>query len=192
MPAEDLLGLHYEAPFTIVEDPDEDYRYVVDADYVTASDGSGLVHTAPAFGADDMETGRRHGLPVVNPVDAQGRFTAGPWKGQFVKDADPAITERLEADGTLLLAAGVRAHLPVLLALQDAADLLGQAVLVHPHDREAPGAAGQQRQHPVVPRAHPRRAVRQLAREQRRLGPVAGPVLGHARCPSGAAATATT
>ena len=104
VPAEDLLGLHYEAPFTIVEDPDEDYRYVVDAEYVTASDGSGLVHTAPAFGADDMETGRRHGLPVVNPVDAQGRFTAGPWKGQFVKAADPAITERLEADGTLLLA----------------------------------------------------------------------------------------
>jgi isoleucyl-tRNA synthetase len=103
VPVADLLGLHYEAPFTIVDDPVEDYRYVVDADYVTASDGSGLVHTAPAFGADDMETGRRHGLPVLNPVDAQGRFTSGPWKGQFVKTADPAITERLDADGRLLL-----------------------------------------------------------------------------------------
>ena len=103
VPTDELIGLHYEAPFTIVEVAD-DHRYVVPADYVTAADGSGLVHTAPAFGADDMDTGRRHDLPVVNPVDGQGTFTTGPWRGQFVKDADPAITEALEADGRLLLA----------------------------------------------------------------------------------------
>ncbi len=104
VPADELLGVHYEAPFTIVDDPAEDYRYVVAADYVTATDGSGLVHTAPAFGADDMDTGRRHELPVINPVDAQGRFTSGPWAGTFVKDADPAIVDQLRADGKLLLA----------------------------------------------------------------------------------------
>jgi isoleucyl-tRNA synthetase len=103
VPADELLGTHYEAPFTIV-DVEEDYRYVVAAEYVTATDGSGLVHSAPAFGSEDMETGRRHGLPVVNPVDAQGRFTTGPWEGTFVKDADPAITAALEADGRLLTA----------------------------------------------------------------------------------------
>ncbi|MFP5309302.1 MAG: isoleucine--tRNA ligase [Actinomycetes bacterium] len=100
--ADELLGTRYEAPFTIVE-VEQPYRYVVAAGYVTATDGSGLVHTAPAFGAEDMETGRREGLPVVNPVDAQGRFTTGPWEGTFVKDADPAITEALAADGRLLL-----------------------------------------------------------------------------------------
>ena len=101
--ADDLLGLHYEAPFTIV-DVDEDYRYVVAADYVTTTDGSGLVHTAPAFGGEDMEVGRANGLPVVNPVDANGQFTAGPWEGTFVKDADPSITEALAAAGVLIRA----------------------------------------------------------------------------------------
>ncbi len=101
--AQDLVGLHYEAPFTLVEpDAGADYRYIVTADFVTTSDGSGLVHMAPAFGADDMEVGKAHGLPIVNPVDLAGRFTTGPWEGEFVKDADPAITEALRASGALL------------------------------------------------------------------------------------------
>ena len=100
---EELVGLHYEAPFTLVEPAaGEDYRYIVTAGFVTTTDGSGLVHMAPAFGADDMEVGRAHGLPVINPVDLEGRFTTGPWEGQFVKDADPAITEELQRSGKLL------------------------------------------------------------------------------------------
>ncbi|MFA9445430.1 isoleucine--tRNA ligase [Egicoccus sp. AB-alg6-2] len=104
--ADDLVGLHYEAPFTIVA-PDEgqDWRVVVAADFVTTTDGSGIVHLAPAFGADDMEIGRANGLPVLNPVDREGRFTVGPWAGTFVKDADPAIIEALTASGRLLRAA---------------------------------------------------------------------------------------
>ncbi|MGH3442452.1 MAG: isoleucine--tRNA ligase, partial [Nitriliruptorales bacterium] len=99
--AGDLAGLHYEAPFTLVE-VEEDQRYVVVADVVTTTEGTGLVHMAPAFGADDLEVGRRHGLPVVNPVDAEGRFTTGPWAGSFVKDADPAIIAALDEQGVLL------------------------------------------------------------------------------------------
>ncbi|MBW3619344.1 MAG: isoleucine--tRNA ligase [Actinobacteria bacterium] len=99
--ADELLGLHYEAPFTLVE-VEADHRYVVAADFVTTSDGSGLVHLAPAFGADDMEVGRREGLPVINPVDLEGRFTTGPFAGDFVKDADPAIIEALRVSGRLL------------------------------------------------------------------------------------------
>ena len=106
--ADDLLGRHYAAPFTIVDVAD-DYRYVAAADYVTTTDGSGLVHTAPAFGAEDMEVGRRYGLPVVNPVDAQGRFTSGPWEGRFVKDADPEIVAAL-ADGGHLIRSEVYEH----------------------------------------------------------------------------------
>jgi isoleucyl-tRNA synthetase len=60
------------------------------------------VHLAPAFGADDMEVGRREGLPVVNPVDATGGSRPAPWEGQFVKDADPAIIADLQDRGLLL------------------------------------------------------------------------------------------
>ncbi|MFA9428919.1 isoleucine--tRNA ligase [Egicoccus sp. AB-alg2] len=85
-------------------DPPQDWRYVVTADFVTTTDGSGIVHLAPAFGADDMEVGRANGLPVLNPVDREGKFTVGPWAGTFVKDADPAIIEDLQASGRLLRA----------------------------------------------------------------------------------------
>lgn len=98
---DELVGRHYQAPFTVVE-TDQDHRYVTTADFVTTTDGSGLVHLAPAFGADDMVIGRREGLPVLNPVGPDGCFTAGPWTGMFVKDADPAIVAQLEADGVLV------------------------------------------------------------------------------------------
>jgi isoleucyl-tRNA synthetase len=100
--ADDLLGLHYEAPFTVVEVTDSDHRYVVLGDFVTTDSGSGLVHLAPAFGADDMEVGKREGLPVVNPVDLEGRFHTGPFEGHFVKDADPLIIEAMREAGVLL------------------------------------------------------------------------------------------
>jgi isoleucyl-tRNA synthetase len=99
--ADELLGLHYEAPFRLVE-VDGDDRYLVAGDFVTTTDGTGIVHMAPAFGADDMEVGRREGLPVVNPVDGEGRFSTGPWRGQFVKDADPEIIEALRERGVLI------------------------------------------------------------------------------------------
>jgi isoleucyl-tRNA synthetase len=99
--ADDLLGLRYEAPFRIVEVDVED-RYLVASDHVTTSDGTGLVHIAPAFGGDDLEIGRREGLPVVNPVNAEARFSTGPWEGQFVKDADAEIIEALREGGHLI------------------------------------------------------------------------------------------
>lgn len=69
--------------------------YVVCADYVTTEDGTGIVHTAPAFGEDDYQTGRRYDLPVINPVDEEGKFIQTPWKGQFVIDSDPDIISYL-------------------------------------------------------------------------------------------------
>ncbi|GGI04351.1 isoleucine--tRNA ligase [Egicoccus halophilus] len=102
---DELVGAHYEAPFTIVApEADQDWRYVVTADFVTTTDGSGIVHLAPAFGADDMAVGREHGLPVLNPVDREGKFTVGPWAGSFVKDADPDIIRELTAGGRLFQA----------------------------------------------------------------------------------------
>jgi isoleucyl-tRNA synthetase len=94
----------YRRPFDFVAIPDA--HYVGVADYVTVEDGTGLVHQAPAFGADDLLVARRYGLPVVNPVRPDGHFDdelplVG---GQFFKAADPAIVADLDARGLLLRA----------------------------------------------------------------------------------------
>jgi len=77
---------------------------VVAADYVGTDAGTGIVHQAPAFGEDDYETGQREGLPLVNPLDLNGVFdeTVPDFEGQFVKDADKAIIQRLKDDGSLV------------------------------------------------------------------------------------------
>lgn len=80
-----LEYVEYEQLMPFVK-PDKKAFYVTCADYVTIEDGTGIVHTAPAFGEDDYNTGRRYGLPVVNPVDEQGRYTETPWKGRFVME----------------------------------------------------------------------------------------------------------
>ena len=104
-PGSALLGLHYERPFTDVPLPvGVDACLVVAADYVTTDDGTGLVHQAPAFGEVDRQVARENGLPTVNPVGANGAFTADvPWlEGQGVRDANHAINDELERRGILL------------------------------------------------------------------------------------------
>ncbi|MDR1440522.1 MAG: isoleucine--tRNA ligase [Clostridiales bacterium] len=80
--------------------------YVCADGYVTLAEGSGIVHTAPAFGEDDARVGRENGLPFVQLVDGQGLFVDAvtPWKDMFVKDADPLIIEDLERRGLLFRA----------------------------------------------------------------------------------------
>jgi isoleucyl-tRNA synthetase len=99
----DLVGLTYEAPYRFVT-PDKPAWRVIGDGYVTTTDGTGMVHIAPAFGEDDMRIGLDNDLPVVNPVDEAGRFTAEitPWAHLFVKDADPSIIDDLRERGRLL------------------------------------------------------------------------------------------
>ena len=80
-----LEHIEYEQlmPFVSV---DKKAFFVTVADYVTTADGTGIVHTAPAFGEDDYNTGRRYNLPVLKPVDETGKFTATPWEGRFVME----------------------------------------------------------------------------------------------------------
>jgi isoleucyl-tRNA synthetase len=100
--ATDLVGLHYERPFSILPIDDGANRVVV-AEFVTVEDGSGIVHLAPAFGEVDREVAVVEGLPVLNPVGPDARFDVSvpDYRGQFVKDADPAIVESLRARGLL-------------------------------------------------------------------------------------------
>lgn len=73
--------------------------------YVTTSDGTGIVHTAPAFGEDDSRVCRAYDMPFVQFVDARGRMTPETkWSGVFVKDADPMILDDLKASGKLFKA----------------------------------------------------------------------------------------
>jgi isoleucyl-tRNA synthetase len=95
----DLVGMRYNRPLDWVEYPEEGAREViVGEEFVSAEDGSGVVHLAPAFGADDYAAGQRHGLAFLNPVDGRGEFPADlPLVGgRFVKDADPLIVGELE------------------------------------------------------------------------------------------------
>ena len=77
-------------------------HYVTCDTYVTMSDGTGIVHIAPAFGEDDAQVGRRYGLPLVQFVNEKGEMTDDtPYGGVFVKKADPMILKDLDAEGKL-------------------------------------------------------------------------------------------
>jgi isoleucyl-tRNA synthetase len=97
----ELLGTRYTPPFGMIDIPDS--HRVVSGSFVTTEDGTGLVHLAPAFGADDLAAVRANGLPVVNPVRADGRFEEGlPLVGGlFFKDADGPLTADLAERGLL-------------------------------------------------------------------------------------------
>ncbi|MFC8829068.1 isoleucine--tRNA ligase [Streptomyces sp. NPDC057137] len=94
----------YERPFSLIEFPEgSEAHYVVNAEYVTTEDGTGLVHQSPAFGADDLVVCKAYGLPVVNPVRPDGTFEADVplVGGVFFKKADEALTADLAARGLL-------------------------------------------------------------------------------------------
>ena len=101
MPGSALERIGYERPFDLIEIPDA--HYVILADYVTTDDGSGLVHQAPAFGADDLASCRAYGLPVVNPVMPNGHFeeSVPVVGGVFFKKADEELVKMLDKSGRL-------------------------------------------------------------------------------------------
>ena len=101
----DLEGTDY-LPLYDFAKPDGRAYYVVCADYVTLTDGTGIVHTAPAFGEDDAQTGRRYNLPFVQLVDNKGCMTenTGKLAGLFVKAADPVVLSDLKERGLLFSA----------------------------------------------------------------------------------------
>ncbi len=103
----ELIGTEYEPLYPFAGKTRERGWYVVADDYVTLTDGTGIVHTAPAFGEDDARVGRENNLPFVQLVNTQGRFVDAvtPWAGMFVKEADPLIIEDLKASGKLFAAA---------------------------------------------------------------------------------------
>jgi isoleucyl-tRNA synthetase len=105
-PGERLQGVRYDPPFPFI--PASAYgergHTVLLGDFVTAESGTGLVHTAIAFGEDDFRLGEQYGLKVVNPVALNGTYDEriGPYAGRWVKEADPDLIEDLRARGRVL------------------------------------------------------------------------------------------
>ena len=101
----ELAGLSYERPLDLVPelaDSGNGWTVVVE-DFVSAEEGTGVVHMAPAFGADDYVAGQKHGLPMINPIDASGCFVDGTAivGGEFVKDADSILVDELRSRAKL-------------------------------------------------------------------------------------------
>ncbi|MCH7617205.1 MAG: isoleucine--tRNA ligase [Chloroflexi bacterium] len=135
LPGSALVGLHYEPLYEPVTwgvpaswfDPAQDGRlasvddlgtvenaYVVlGGEFVSLDDGTGVVHVAPAFGAEDFQLGKENGLLFLQPVDLRGNLPDGsPWAGQFVKDADAGIMDDLTERGLLFKRGEIRHTYP--------------------------------------------------------------------------------
>lgn len=101
----ELEGVRYRRPLDLVPAPEgfSSAWTVVLEDFVSADDGTGIVHMAPAFGVDDYAAGQRHGLPLLRPIDDAAVFVEGTRLigGLFVKDADPVVVEELKREGLL-------------------------------------------------------------------------------------------
>jgi len=103
-----LVGLRYHRPLDVVRLPEAGvHSIVVQGNFVTAEEGSGLVHMAPAFGADDFAAGQRDGLAFLRPVSPEGKFTGTTWEaleGTLVtaEETNSLIIKRLKDDGRLL------------------------------------------------------------------------------------------
>lgn len=110
---EALTGIEYHQLYPFVK-PDKKAHYVITGDFVSTEDGSGIVHIAPAFGEDDYRVGKENDLPVIQPVGLDGKFRdeVEPWKGKFVKAADPEIIKDLKASGKLFASAKIKHTYP--------------------------------------------------------------------------------
>ncbi len=98
----ELVGWRYMPLYTFLP-VEQDYAYVVAADYVSVADGTGIVHTAPAYGVDDLATGRKHDLPTLITVDETGCFVdaVSTFRGMWFKDADKQIIDDLVERGLM-------------------------------------------------------------------------------------------
>lgn len=111
----ELVGSKYKPLFPYFSELAEEGAFrIVDADYVTTEDGTGIVHTAPGFGEDDAETGKKHGLPEVCPIDEECCFTnkINDFSGIYVKDADKDLIRRLKDEGKLVHRSTIKHNYP--------------------------------------------------------------------------------
>ncbi|MFH2035323.1 MAG: isoleucine--tRNA ligase [Candidatus Zixiibacteriota bacterium] len=99
----EFVNRKYIPLFDFYKDKNDTAFFVINADFVTLEDGTGIVHIAPGYGADDYQAGLQYGLPLLQAVAPNGHFEnfAGKYAGQYIKDADKEIIKDLKIDGRL-------------------------------------------------------------------------------------------
>ncbi|MFA6429128.1 MAG: isoleucine--tRNA ligase [Patescibacteria group bacterium] len=109
----ELVGMTYEPLYAYF--PVENGHRVVEGHHVSADDGTGIVHTAPGFGEDDLRMHELQGLPIIDSVDDEGKMRAenGPFAGLFIKKADPLVLEDLQSRGLLFHSAKITHSVPI-------------------------------------------------------------------------------
>ena len=164
---EKLGGINFHHPLAHVDAGYDRLAPVYLADYATAEDGTGIVHSSPAYGLDDFNSCVAHGMKVddiLNPVQGNGSYAADfpLFGGLNIWKAVPVIIDALRDAGRLFATETIDAQLPALLAPQDAGDLPRRGAVVHPHGRRrrrvhqgqgaedaAPDGAGRHRRAPA-------------------------------------------
>ena len=183
-PGREIEGTAYDPPFPFIAGPEYGGRghTVLAADFVSADDGTGLVHTAIAFGEDDFRLGEQYGLNVINPVRADGTYDEriGPYEGRFVKDADPDLIADLESRGLIYRAEQYEHAYPLCWRCDTPLLYYAKREWYIRTTARTDELLARERVDRLVPVPHQARALRQVAREQRRLGAVARALLGHA------------
>jgi len=113
MKGSDLAGLTYEPLFDYFKDNENSF-VVLNDEFVSTEDGSGIVHMAPAYGEDDYRICTAAGIPLVEPLDVDCKFTSQvpDYEGQFCKDADKAIIKRLKDEGKLIYQSTIQHSYP--------------------------------------------------------------------------------
>jgi isoleucyl-tRNA synthetase len=97
-PGSELIGKHYEPLFA---DRGEKAHQIWHADYVNLDDGTGVVHLAPAYGEEDYDLAKSHGVPLVSSLDDNGFYSEGPWEGQYIWDVNKTIAKTMHEDGRI-------------------------------------------------------------------------------------------
>ena len=154
----DILGTRYEPPFDFIktEEFGPKGHTVLPGDFVSADDGTGIVHTSISFGEDDYRLGQEQGIAVINPVRLDGTYDErmGPYAGPLGQGGRPGHRRGPARARAAAARRDLPARLPALLALRHAAALLRQAVVVHRHVEAARPPARRQRDASTGTREH--------------------------------------
>ena len=195
---EKLGGLNFRHPLYNMDAGYKRLSPVYLADYVSDGDGTGIVHSAPAYGVDDFNSCVANGLKyddILNPVQGNGAYAPEfpLFGGLHIWKAVPVILDALKVAGRLMATVGIQPQLPALLAPQDTGDLPHRGAMVHPHGRRprrvhprqsaqdpAPAGARCHRPDPVLPRERQDPSARH-DRQPARLVHLAPAQLGCAR-----------
>ncbi len=181
-PGSAIAGAAYEPPFDYITDYGPRGHTVLEADFVTTGEGTGLVHTAIAFGEDDFRLGEQYGITLQNPVRPDGTFDeqVTDFAGRSVKEADADIVEALRERGRLLRAEVYEHSYPHCWRCDTPLLYIRKGELVPGDDRGPRPDAGREREDRVAPGAHQARPLRQVAGGKPGLGAIARALLGHA------------